>query len=175
MLVPVTHTCLLVQCICNLSAEFPKLIVASLPEILEPIWMELQALKDRYVAESVSESADAAETFQDSDGNEIGSQNLLYALFDFIIASCSKKSVRHLYVVDRAPTAFFQELVYVLIAYMQITQEQAETWSNDANQYVADEEDATFSFNARVAATDVVFVSSSLKLGWQTDERGSPR
>lgn len=41
---------------------------------------------------------------------------------------------------------------------MQITQEQAETWSNDANQFVADEEESTFSFNTRVAAIDVLMV-----------------
>jgi hypothetical protein len=36
---------------------------------------------------------------------------------------------------------------------MQLTTDQAQLYETDPNQYVADEEDDTFSYNARVAAT----------------------
>ncbi|ORZ19612.1 armadillo-type protein [Absidia repens] len=145
-----------VKCICTLSDQFPKFITSALPQLFEPMWNDLYNLRDRYVGEFVSDSADVAESFQDSDGNEIGFQSLLYLLFDFVVASCNKKTVRHLFVTPDGPTDFFEQLLYVFIIYMQITQEQAEVWSNDANQYVADEEESTFSFNARVAAIDVL-------------------
>ncbi|KAI8338795.1 armadillo-type protein [Choanephora cucurbitarum] len=146
-----------VKCICTLNAEFPKYISASLPQVFEPIWMDLYNLRERYVQEFVSESGDIGETYQDSEGNEIGFQNLLYVLFEFISAACKKKSVKSLFVNNEGTaTGFFEQLLYVYLVYMQITQEQIEMWSNDANQFVADEEDGTFTFNARVASIDVL-------------------
>ncbi|KAI9307964.1 armadillo-type protein [Cunninghamella echinulata] len=146
-----------VKSICILSSEFSKYILPALPQLFEPIWHDLYNLRNRYVQEFVIDSGDVAETFLDSDGNEIGFQSLLYSLFDFVAAACNKKSVRPLFIGnDNGPTEFFEQLLYVSIIYMQITQEQAETWSNDANQFVADEEESTFSFNARVAAIDVL-------------------
>ncbi|KAI8076801.1 armadillo-type protein [Halteromyces radiatus] len=145
-----------VKCIRALSDEYPKFIIEALPKLFEPIWNDIYNLRDRYVQEFVSDSGDVAESFQDSDGNEIGFQSLLYTLFDFVVASSNKKSVRHLFVTPDGHTDFFEQLLYVLIIYMQITQEQAENWLADINQYVADEEEHTFSFNARVAAIDAL-------------------
>ncbi|KAG1592125.1 hypothetical protein G6F48_002850 [Rhizopus delemar] len=145
-----------VKCICTISSEFPKYISANLPALFEPIWMDLYNLRERYVAEFISDSGDIGETYADSDGNEIGFQNLLYVLFDFVAAACNKKTVRQLFIDDNGSTAFFEQLLYVYIIYMQITQEQVEMWSMDANQYVADEEDGTYTFNARVASIDVL-------------------
>lgn len=147
------------QCIVRLSGAFPSYIVSSLPQLIEPIWMDLYNLRERYVAEVVSDSAEETESFQDSDGNEIGFQSLLYALLEFVQSACAKKSIRHLFVTDGAPTSFLEQLIYVLIVYMQITQEQAEAWSVDANKYVADEEEATYTYNTRVAALDTLSVS----------------
>ncbi|KAI7903140.1 armadillo-type protein [Cokeromyces recurvatus] len=146
-----------VKCICTISAEFPKYISSLLPQLFEPIWMDLYNLRERYVEEFVSDSGDIGESYQDSEGNEIGFQHLLYVLFDFVAAACTKKTVRHLFMnADGTATGFFEQLLYVYIIYMQITQEQIETWSSDANQFVADEEDGTFTFNARVASIDVL-------------------
>ncbi|KAI8066912.1 armadillo-type protein [Gongronella butleri] len=151
-----------IKSICTISGEFPKYILSSLPQLFEPIWNDLHNLRERYVAEFVSDSGDAEESFKDSDGNEIGFQNLIYVLFDFVSSACSKKSVRHLFVAadGQQPTDFLAQLLYVLIVYMQITQEQMEVWSTDANQFVADEEESTFSFNTRVAAIDVLLALS---------------
>ncbi|KAI7859526.1 armadillo-type protein [Circinella umbellata] len=145
-----------VRCIRTVSGEFGEYIRDILPQLMEPIWGEVYNLRERYIAEFVSDSDDAAESFQDSDGNEIGFQSLLYSLFEFMESACTKKSLRHLFVNNGAATSFFEEVIYVLIVYMQITQEQMETWSTDANQYVADEEDGTFTYSARVASWDVL-------------------
>ncbi|KAG1471470.1 hypothetical protein G6F56_002098 [Rhizopus delemar] len=145
-----------VKCICTISSEFPKYISPNLPALFEPIWMDLYNLRERYVTEFISDSDEVGESYADSDGNEIGFQNLLYVLFDFVAAACSKKTVRHLFVEENTTTPFFEQLLYVYIIYMQITQEQVEMWSMDANQFVADEEDGTYTFNARVASIDVL-------------------
>lgn len=39
---------------------------------------------------------------------------------------------------------------------MQLTTDQAELYQSDPNQYVADDEDDTFSYNARVAASTLL-------------------
>jgi hypothetical protein len=39
---------------------------------------------------------------------------------------------------------------------MQLTDDQAQLYELDPNQYVADEEDDTFSYNPRIAATFVL-------------------
>ncbi|KAI8975506.1 armadillo-type protein [Mycotypha africana] len=148
---------MVVKCICTLNSEFPKYISASLPRIFEPIWMDLYNLRERFAEEFISDSGDIGETYQDSEGNEVGFQNLLYVLFEFITAASSKKSVKHLFVSpEGTATGFFEQLLYVFIIYMQITQEQMDIWSADANQYVADEEDGTYTFNTRVASIDVL-------------------
>ncbi|CEP15960.1 hypothetical protein [Parasitella parasitica] len=147
-----------VKSICTLSVEFPQYVAASLPQIFEPIWMDLYNLRERYAQEFVSEDGEIGETYQDSEGNEVGFQNLLYVLFEFVGTACTKKTVRDRFVSAEqgAATDFFAQLLYVLIIYMQITHEQIEAWSLDANQFVADEEDGTFTFNARVASIDVL-------------------
>jgi hypothetical protein len=147
-----------VKCIRFISSEFPKYVVSLLPQLFEPVWTNLHGLKEPFVQEYITDSGDIAETYQDSDGNEVGMQNFLYALNDFIGAAAPKKSVRHLFVSPEtgAHTSFFEELLYIYIVFMQITQDQMETWSGDANQYVADEEDGTYTFNSRVAAVDVL-------------------
>ncbi|KAI9258508.1 armadillo-type protein [Sporodiniella umbellata] len=145
-----------VKCVCTISSEFPKYISPNLPALFEPIWMDLFNLRERYVFEFVSDIDGVGETYADSDGNEIGFQNLLYVLFDFVAAACNKRTARHLFLDGDKTTPFFEQLLYVFISYMQITQEQMEMWSMDANQYVADEEDGTYTFNARVASIDVL-------------------
>jgi len=45
-----------------------------------------------------------------------------------------------------------KELAYYTIAFQQITEEQVQSWSRDANQYVADEDDVTYS--CRVSGTN---------------------
>ena len=146
-----------VKCINTINAEFPKYISNKLSEIFAPIWMDLYNLRTRYVEEFVSDAGDIGETYQDSEGNDIGFHSLVYVLFEFVSAACPRKSVRNLFVNgDGVATGFFEQLLYVFIIYMQITQEQVGMWSLDANQFVADEEDGTFTFNARVASIDVL-------------------
>lgn len=108
------------------------------------------------MTEMVLESDGVGESFQDSDGSEIGFQVFLYSIFDFMLATCMKKTVRHLFVNNRAPTQLFEQMLYIIIVYLQITQEQEEIWLNDVNQYIADEDDYTYAYSARVACWDLL-------------------
>ncbi|KAG5068732.1 hypothetical protein JHK85_001109 [Glycine max] len=47
--------------------------------------------------------------------------------------------------LGKVVVANIRELVYYTIAFLQMTEQQVHTWSVDANQFIADEEDATYS------------------------------
>lgn len=48
------------------------------------------------------------------------------------------------------------DLIYVIIVYMQITEEQVENWSIDPEKFVQDEEEQNVDYSIRVSAQDVL-------------------
>ncbi|RUS18224.1 hypothetical protein BC937DRAFT_89014 [Endogone sp. FLAS-F59071] len=139
-------------------SNFPKYIIPYLNGILEPIWLDLIQLRERYVGEFVRESGPDFETFQDSDGEVIGFETLLFEQFEFFGLASRKKSTRSLFLGPKGDGELLREVVYIILSYMQMTEDQVEAWLTDANQFVADEEDDTFSFNVRIAAEDLLLI-----------------
>jgi hypothetical protein len=139
----------------------PKFISPLLPQFFEPIWMDLLDLRARYIQEFVTDNGEANQSFQDSDGDIIGFESLLYAQFEFIVAAIRKKSMKAIFLGQEGNADFLKEVLYVVMSYMQMTEEQVEMWLTDANQFVADEEDDTYTYNVRVAAVDLLTVRVS--------------
>ncbi|ORX95566.1 ARM repeat-containing protein [Basidiobolus meristosporus CBS 931.73] len=142
----------------NLTIQgFSKLISPYLSGFIEPIWNDLVNLKAKFIKEQV-EIPDDVEVAQDSDGEDIGFDSLIYAQFEFLSLVSRKKVLKHLFSNSSKAgiPSFIKELVYVVIDYMQITYDQEELWKEDANQFVADEEEDTFSYNVRIAAKDLL-------------------
>ncbi|KAI7756236.1 hypothetical protein M8C21_007215 [Ambrosia artemisiifolia] len=82
---------------------------------------------------------DAYEGRYDSDGSETSLESFIIQLFEFLLTIVgSKKFVK-------AFGNSVQDLVYYSIAFMQMTEQQVHAWSTDANQYVADEDENTYS------------------------------
>lgn len=50
------------------------------------------------------------------------------------------------------------DLIYVIIVYMQITEEQVERWSTDPEKFVQDEDEQSVDYSIRVSAEDVLTV-----------------
>lgn len=50
------------------------------------------------------------------------------------------------------------DLIYYIILYMQITEEQASSWSENPDRFVEDEDDETLSYSVRISAQDVLLV-----------------
>ncbi|RUS35306.1 armadillo-type protein [Jimgerdemannia flammicorona] len=139
--------------------SFPKYVVPHLTSILEPIWLDLIHLRERYVNEFVRhEGAVDYETFQDSDGEVIGFETLLFEQFEFFGLAARKKNTRTLFLGPKGDGELLKEVVYMILSYMQMTEEQVETWLTDANQFVADGEDDTYNFNVRIAAEDLLLI-----------------
>jgi len=145
-----------VKCINMIIIALPKFINPLLPQLFEPIWMDLLDLRGRYINEFVADGGEANGSFQDSDGDIIGFESLLYGQFEFIVAASRKKPMKSIFLGQDGSAEFLKEMLWVTLSYMQMTEEQVETWLTDANQFVADEEDDTYSYNVRVAAVDLL-------------------
>lgn len=48
------------------------------------------------------------------------------------------------------------DLIYIIIVYMQITEEQVENWSADPEKFVQDEDEQSVDYSVRVSAQDVL-------------------
>uniref|UniRef100_A0A0E0E0H2 Importin-9 central HEAT repeats domain-containing protein n=1 Tax=Oryza meridionalis TaxID=40149 RepID=A0A0E0E0H2_9ORYZ len=75
----------------------------------------------------------------DSDGSERSLESFGIQLFELWISIVGNSRLA------KVIAGNIKELAYYTIAYQQITEEQLQNWSRDANQYVADEDDVTYS------------------------------
>lgn len=55
-----------------------------------------------------------------------------------------------------------QQVIYYIILFMQITEDQAATWTCDADRFVEDESDDSFAYSVRLSAQDLLLVSNTL-------------
>ncbi|KAF9426444.1 hypothetical protein BGZ94_006510 [Podila epigama] len=147
----------ILKCI-NLAVQgFPKLMAPYLLQILSAVWNDVQHLRPRYLSQYVNTSDGTGETFQDSDGEIIGFEFLLFVQFEFIqMASKRRKLTQTAFLGHDGNSGILHELVWITLNYMQMTDDQAESWVNDPNQFIADEEDDSYSFNVRIAAEDLL-------------------
>ncbi|XP_029213390.2 importin-9-like isoform X1 [Acropora millepora] len=133
----------------TLVKNFPKQMAPHLTEILPHMWKTLTQSADHYVRTVVNYTDDADDPI-DSDGEVLGFENLVFSVFEFIHGLIEtpkfKKTVK----------TFLDELIYFLVLYMQITEDQVQVWTSNPNQFVEDEDDDTFSFSVRIAAQDVL-------------------
>ena len=88
---------------------------------------------------------------RDEDGDTLGFEHLLVALFDSIAVMSSRETFRP--VVQDS----LEELTYVLIYYTQLTDTQLEAWEGDPIQFVEDDSELSVKrHSVRLAAMDLV-------------------
>ncbi|TMW64339.1 hypothetical protein Poli38472_012961 [Pythium oligandrum] len=133
--------------------EWPKDMTDVLPEIMPQIYGLLasdMAAFDRDVVQNSETEEEAYDS--DGEGTHIGRGAVVVAAFEFLRGTLHAPTKKTRQLVLTA----LNEFVYVMIAYMQITASQAETWEDDPNKYVADEDDESLSYNIRTAGTDLL-------------------
>ncbi|KAL1915230.1 uncharacterized protein VTP21DRAFT_7506 [Calcarisporiella thermophila] len=146
----------IVRTLNRLLNEFSKMISPYMMRVLEPVWMDLMHLREQFVLEHVRSDGETLEDEVDSDGETVGFEPLIYAEFDFLGSAARKKAAEPLFLGEQRDGRLLGEVIWVAISYMQMTEEQCETWAADPNRFVADEDDETFSFNVRIAAQDLL-------------------
>ncbi|CAJ1932166.1 unnamed protein product [Sphenostylis stenocarpa] len=124
-------------------------------------WPELEYQNGVYEKASIEGTEDSYDGRYDSDGSEKNLDSFVIQLFELMLTIVGNPRL------GKVVVANVSELVYYTIAFLQMTEQQSyasikdygvdevpitmdlpkyvHTWSVDANQFIADEEDATYS------------------------------
>uniref|UniRef100_A0A8C6SYI7 Importin 9 n=1 Tax=Neogobius melanostomus TaxID=47308 RepID=A0A8C6SYI7_9GOBI len=128
-----------------LVKNFPKPMVSSMQQILPIVWNTLteSAATEVNYTEEVDDPID-------SDGEVLGFENLVFSIFEFVHTLLENNKFKN--TVKKA----LPELIYYVILYMQITEDQIKVWTANPQQFVEDEDDDTFSYTVRISAQDLL-------------------
>ncbi|KAK1135756.1 hypothetical protein K0M31_000333 [Melipona bicolor] len=133
-----------------LVIKLPKYVSTFLPQMLPPVWETLVQSAKIYQEEFVNGKGDTNDKQVDSDGEIINFNNLIIAIFEFVHSIVDRKRFSNL--LDN----LLQEVMYYLIIFMQITDDQIELWTTNPNQFV--EEDDILTYNVRISAQELLTV-----------------
>jgi len=100
-----------------LVKNVPKTMSSWISQILPPVWSTLTSSSDKYLKEVVNESG-VEDDIVDSDGEVLGFENLVFAIFDFVHALVETPKFR------LAVKSGLSDIMYYIVLYMQITHEQ---------------------------------------------------
>ncbi|XP_020264447.1 importin-9 isoform X2 [Asparagus officinalis] len=127
------------KCLLQFIQNFPSLVQAQFSVIMAPLWHTFVSTLEVYQLSSIQGCEDAYLGRFDSDGGEKSLDTFVIQLFEFLLTIVGNSRMA------KVIGSSIRELVYYIIAFLQMTEEQVHTWSLDANQYVADEDDVTYS------------------------------
>uniref|UniRef100_A0AAY4EW79 Importin N-terminal domain-containing protein n=1 Tax=Denticeps clupeoides TaxID=299321 RepID=A0AAY4EW79_9TELE len=131
-----------------LVKNFPKPMVSSMQQILPIVWNTLTE-SCTYVRTEVNDTEEVDDPV-DSDGEVLGFENLVFSIFEFVHTLLDNNKFKS--TVKKA----LPELIYYIILYMQITEDQIKVWTANPQQFVEDEDDDTFSYSVRISAQDLL-------------------
>ncbi|XP_068171166.1 importin-9 isoform X2 [Antennarius striatus] len=132
-----------------LVKNFPKPMVSSMQQILPIVWNTLTESAAFYVRTEVNYTEEVDDPV-DSDGEVLGFENLVFSIFEFVHTLLENNKFKS--TVKKA----LPELIYYIILYMQITEDQIKVWTANPQQFVEDEDDDTFSYSVRISAQDLL-------------------
>uniref|UniRef100_A0A8C9WNZ1 Importin 9 n=1 Tax=Scleropages formosus TaxID=113540 RepID=A0A8C9WNZ1_SCLFO len=132
-----------------LVKNFPKPMVSSMQQILPIVWNTLTESAALYPSEYVNYTEEVDDPV-DSDGEVLGFENLVFSIFEFVHTLLENNKFKS--TVKKA----LPELIYYIILYMQITEDQIKVWTANPQQFVEDEDDDTFSYSVRISAQDLL-------------------
>ncbi|GAB0089716.1 importin-9 [Sergentomyia squamirostris] len=144
----------ILKVLCYMIRDMPKFIQPHINTVLPQIWQLMTQTADLYVKISVNCSIESPFQDNDDDDESTNFSAMILQLFDFIhgiIESGKFKSTIHNVLSD---------LIYIMIVYMQITEEQIEDWRDDPDNFVQDDDEEGTDFSIRVSAQDVLLILS---------------
>lgn len=95
------------------------MLAENIHKLMHVIWLEVQQLKDQYVRETCSASAENEQT---------ESEGFIYASFEFFDHIMRKQFGAQFFSGVQDNCVFLKEFLWVLIFYMQITNEQVSNY-----------------------------------------------
>ena len=76
----------------------------------------------------------------------------MFAIFEFVHALVETPKFRG------AVKAGLSDLMYYIVLYMQITEDQCEKWTDNPDQFVEEEDEDSFSYSVRISSQDLLLV-----------------
>jgi len=138
-----------VKALTVLVKNVPKQMSQWMPQILPPVWSTLTSSAEKYVREVVNEGG-AEDECVDSDGEVLGFETLMFAIFDFVETMVESKRFKP------AVKSGLTDLMYYIVIYMQITEEQVQKWSENPDSFVEEEDEDSFTYSVRISAQDLL-------------------
>ncbi|KAG5378925.1 hypothetical protein IGI04_026767 [Brassica rapa subsp. trilocularis] len=127
------------KCLNQFVQNFPFLMESELIAIMRPLWHTFESSLQVYLRSSVEGAEDSYDGRYDSDGEEKSLDTFVIQLFEFLSTIVSSRRLA------KVLASNVRELVYQTVAFLQVTEQQVHTWSTDVNQFVADEDEGSFS------------------------------
>ncbi|OIW16747.1 hypothetical protein TanjilG_10637 [Lupinus angustifolius] len=127
------------KCLNQFVQNFSSLIKSEFEVILGPLWNTFVSSLRVYEQASIEGTEDSYDGRYDSDGAEKSLDSFVIQLLELLLSIVGNPRL------GKVVVANVKELVYYAIAFLQMTEHQVHTWSVDANQFIADEEDTTYS------------------------------
>ncbi|KAI1307338.1 Importin-9 [Halotydeus destructor] len=139
-------------CLSILIKHYRKRMKKWMPQILGPVWYSLTTSAIAHVKTVVNSDSDDSDYNNpvDSDGEVLSLENVIYSLFDFVSLIVENPSTRKMVKSNMA------DLIYYLLIYMQITDEQVQVWSSNPDQFVEDEDDDSYAYSVRLSAQEII-------------------
>ncbi|BBN19279.1 importin-9 [Marchantia polymorpha subsp. ruderalis] len=122
----------------QIVTNFANIATTEFPVVLGPLWQTFVSGYKVYDSACINADEESFGGLADSDGSDQSLEAFTIQLFEFLLTAVGSPRFRKI-------VQNMEDLVYYTIGYMQMTEEQEQTWSADPNQYVADEDDVTFS------------------------------
>ncbi|KDP29326.1 hypothetical protein JCGZ_18247 [Jatropha curcas] len=127
------------KCLNQFVQNFPSFTESEFAVIVGPLWQTFVTSLRVYKQSSVEGTEDSYEGRYDSDGAEKSLDSFVIQLFEFLLTIVGSAKLM------KVVRGNIKELVFYTIGFLQMTEQQIHTWSADANQFVADEDDVTYS------------------------------
>ncbi|KDO70163.1 hypothetical protein CISIN_1g046316mg [Citrus sinensis] len=127
------------KCLNQFIQNFPSLAESEFLVVVRSLWQTFVSSLRVYTRSSIEGTEDPYAGRYDSDGAEKSLDSFVIQLFEFLLTIVgSAKLVKVI-------ASNVRELVYHTIAFLQMTEQQIHIWSIDANQFLADEDESTYS------------------------------
>ncbi|CAI0458771.1 unnamed protein product [Linum tenue] len=127
------------KCLNQLIQNFQTLAEGEFMIVVEPLWQTFVSAVGVYRRSSIDGADDSFEGNYDSDGADKSLDSFVIQLLEFLLTIVGSARLRKVVLSN------VKQLVYHTVALLQMTEQQVHTWSMDANQFVADEDDETYS------------------------------
>lgn len=131
-----------------LIAEMPKFIQPLMASVLPPIWSLLTQMAEVYVKAIVNDGdSNAFEGDEEIKGDFV---KMILQIFELVHSIAESKKFKGLL------KNVVGDLVYILISYMQMTEEQMQIWSDDSETFVEDEDEEGVDYSIRTSGQDIM-------------------